>query len=88
MSAGSKFIKIAFAAVCALAGLMPITASAITAEVAKKCNVLLAKEFPPRVPGNPAAGSTKGTAQTERAYFKKCVANGGNMDGDAAKSQK
>ena len=55
-------------------------ANAITVEVAKKCNALLAKEFPPRQPGNPAAGSTKGNGPAERDYFKKCVDNGGNMD--------
>lgn len=88
MFAGSKFGKIASAALCSLAGLMPVTASAITAEVAKKCDALLAKEFPPREPGNPAAGSTKGTVYAQRDYFKKCVANGGNMDGDGAKGQK
>jgi hypothetical protein len=88
MPARSKSSKVAFAALCALAGLMPAAASAITVEVAKKCNVLLAKEFPPREPGNPAAGSTKGTAQSQREYFSKCVANGGKMDGDGAKGQK
>ena len=86
MLVGSNFRK--FAALCSLIGLMPIAASAITVEVAKKCNVLLAKEFPPREPGNPAAGRTKGTAQSQRDYFNKCVANGGNMDGDSAKGQK
>jgi len=88
MSAGPKFGKIAFAALCSLVAVIPIPATAISVEVAKKCNVLVAKEFPPREPGNPAAGSAKGTAQTQRDYFSKCVANGGNMDGDSAKSQK
>jgi hypothetical protein len=88
MLVGSYFRKIAFVTLCSLVGLMPIAASAITAEVAKKCNVLLGKEFPPRVPGNPAAGSTKGTAQSQRDYFNKCVANGGNMDSDGVKGQK
>jgi hypothetical protein len=55
-------------------------ASAVTAEVAKKCNDLPAKAFPPRVVGNPAAGSAKGSAQDQRAYFNKCVANGGKME--------
>ena len=68
--------------------LAPFQASAITVEVAKKCNLLLAKEFPPREPGNPAAGSAKGTAQSARAYFNKCVANSGNMDGEEKKGQK
>ena len=66
----------------------PFQASAITVELAKKCNVLLAKEFPPREAGNPAAGSAKGTAQSARAYFNKCVANAGNMDTAEPKSQK
>jgi hypothetical protein len=88
MFVGSKFSKMTFVVLCSLVGLLPITASAITVEVAKKCNVLLAKEFPPRERGNPAAGSTKGTAQSQRDYFNRCVANGGNMDGDDAKSQK
>jgi hypothetical protein len=35
-------------------------ASAVTAEVAKKCSALTAKAFPPRVIGNPAAGSAVG----------------------------
>jgi hypothetical protein len=64
------------------------SASAVTVEVAKKCDILTAKAFPPRVAGNPAAGSAKGTAKSERAYFKKCVANGGNMDDSARKGTK
>jgi hypothetical protein len=88
MFVDSKFSGMTFVILCSLVGLMPTAASAITAEVAKKCNVLLAKEFPPREPGNPAAGSTKGTAQSQRDYFNKCVANGGNMDGDDGKSRK
>jgi hypothetical protein len=63
-------------------------ASAITVEVAKKCNALTAKAFPPRVVGNPAAGIAKGTAQSERDYFSRCVANGGNMDDDFRKGAK
>lgn len=66
-------------------GSLPHRASAITADVARKCNSLLAKEFPPREPGNPAAGSTKGSSKDQRAYFSKCVANGGKMDEGAAK---
>src|ERR1700750_420471 len=71
------------ATVCLLASviLLPTEAKAVSVEVAKKCNALLAKEFPPRQPGNPAAGSTKGGGgPAERDYFKKCVDNGGNVD--------
>jgi hypothetical protein len=60
-------------------GLLTNPAAAITVEVAKKCNLLVAKAFPPVQPGNPAAGS-KGTSPDAQAYFRKCVANGGSMD--------
>jgi hypothetical protein len=80
MRPGWEFKGILFALLTIAATLLPNSASAITAEVAKKCNVLLEKEFPPREPGNPAAGSSKGSAQDQRNYFKKCVDNGGNMD--------
>jgi hypothetical protein len=59
------------------------SASAITVDVAKKCEDLSAKAFPPREIGNPAAGLAKGTAQSKREYFNKCIANGGKMDSDA-----
>jgi hypothetical protein len=66
--------------------LVPAAAVAITAEVAKKCDALVAREFPLREPGNPAAGSAKGTAQSERDFFNQCVANGGEMNGAADKN--
>jgi hypothetical protein len=50
---------------------------ATTAEVAKKCQALTNAKFPPRVPGNPAAGSAKGSGLEQQDYFKACVANGG-----------
>jgi hypothetical protein len=37
--------------------------SAVTVEVAKTCQILTEKAFPPRQIGNPAAGSAKGTAK-------------------------
>ncbi len=55
-------------------------ASGISADIAKKCQALAAAAYPPRVPGNPAAGSAKGTGESKRNYFNKCVANGGNAD--------
>ena len=64
--------------VCIAVGCMNDGASAVTAEVANKCDALTAKAFPPRVPGNPAAGLAKGTVQSQRDYFNKCVANGGH----------
>jgi hypothetical protein len=56
-------------------------ASAVTAEVARKCDILTAKAFPPRVPGNPAAGLVHGTGREASEYFRKCVDNAGNVDG-------
>jgi len=65
---------------------VPITdsAEAVSVSVAKKCDTLTAKAFPPNVIGNPAAGSARGTGADERAYYKKCVANHGKMP-DSAK---
>jgi len=61
--------------------LMPTSAPAITVEVAKKCNALVNKQFPPRQIGNPASGSAKGTGKAQRDFFNKCVADGGKVDG-------
>jgi hypothetical protein len=62
-----------------LSEVLPTGALAITVEVARKCSALTDKAFPLRVPGNPAAGRAHGTGQDLRAYFNKCVANGGKM---------
>ena len=88
MFAHVKFESALFGLVCIAVGCMNGRASAVTAEVARKCAALTAKAYPPRVPGNPAAGSAKGTGQSERDYFHKCVANGGNMDDAADKNPK
>ena len=74
--------------VCIAVLLMPQSATAVPAEVAKKCSALMAKKFPPRIIGNPAAGSTKGTPEGEREYFNKCVQNGGNMGSDDTPNNK
>ena len=55
------------------------SASAVTVEVAKKCDILIEKAYPLRVPGNPAAGHQHGTTREIQDYFNKCVANDGNM---------
>jgi hypothetical protein len=69
------FVGLAFIAIV----LMTDGAGAVSVEVAKKCDALTAKAFPPRVIGNPAAGSAKGTGADQQAYYNKCVANGGKM---------
>jgi hypothetical protein len=55
-------------------------ASGIITELAKTCDALTAKAFPPRQIGNPAAGSAKGNSKAQREYYKKCATNGGKVD--------
>jgi len=66
----------------------PNRASAVTVEVARKCQALMARAYPPREPGNPAAGSEKGSGRAAQGYFNKCVANGGKMDDDTSNPPK
>jgi hypothetical protein len=56
------------------------TSTASPAELARKCDALTAKAFPPIEPGNPAAGSTKGSGSEAQAYFRKCITNDGRVD--------
>ena len=58
------------------------TASALTAELAKKCREMMVKAHPPQV-----AGSSNGSAQQERSYFQTCVARAGKMDGEAGPTE-
>jgi hypothetical protein len=79
----------AFAAlICIAFGLTAGRAAAVTVEVARKCKALTDKAYPPREPGNPAAGSAKGTGRVAQDYFDKCVANSGKMDDTAPKQAK
>jgi hypothetical protein len=79
MSANVKAWSTLVALLCVAVGPMTNKASAVTVEVAKKCDALTDKAFPPRVPGNPAAGSAKGSGADQQAYYKKCVAKGGKV---------
>lgn len=65
----------------------PSPGRGVTAEVARKCSALVAKQFPLREPGNPAAGSAKGTGRDQQAFFNKCVANGGKVEDSSAKQE-
>jgi hypothetical protein len=56
------------------------TSTSSPAELARKCDALTAKAFPPIEPGNPAAGSTKGSGLEAQSYFRKCIANDGRVD--------
>jgi len=87
MFAKTKFVPGFAGLICIAVASTTTNASAVTAEVARKCSALTAKAFPPRQIGNPAAGSAKGTGADQRNYFRKCVANGGHM-GHAAKRSK
>ncbi|MGY4234710.1 hypothetical protein ACVIIW_003657 [Bradyrhizobium sp. USDA 4449] len=80
MLATWKFCKIVVALMSLAGASAPERASAITAELAKTCRALTTKQFPPREPANPAAGSAKGSGLDQTAYFNKCVANNGKMD--------
>jgi hypothetical protein len=78
-----KFRSVLAASIGIAVGSMASNASAVTVEVAKKCEALMAQAFPPLVPGNPAAGSAKGTGADAQKYYAKCVANGGNTGDNA-----
>ena len=58
-----------------LASAIASPASALTADVAKKCRELMVKAYPPL-----PAGSIKGSSEAEREYFRACVAQAGKMD--------
>ena len=82
-----SFRSALLALICiALGSSISYPAGAVTVEVARKCKVLTDKAYPPREPGNPAAGSAKGTGLAAQGFFDKCVANGGKVD-DTAPAQ-
>ena len=82
MRAKPRFLPSFAALICIALASTTYGAGAVTAETAKKCSTLTAKAFPPRVIGNPAAGSAKGNGTAEQAYFRKCLANGGEVGDD------
>jgi len=50
-------------------------ASAITAELAKKCREMALKEHPPV-----RAGSKSGAAKAQQEYYKSCISKNGKME--------
>ena len=60
------------------------SALAASADAAKKCAAEMVSAFPPREPGNPAAGSVNGTTAEQRSFYDKCIANAGNAEVAAA----
>jgi hypothetical protein len=87
MAAKLKFLSALVALIWIGLVTMTNAASAVTVEVARKCAAVTAKAYPPRVIGNPAAGSANGTGPAERSYYQKCVANGGNVDKPESKEK-
>jgi hypothetical protein len=87
MAANLKFLTALAALTWIGLGPMATNASAETVEVARKCDALTAKAYPPQVIGNPAAGSAYGTGLTEQAYYQKCVAKGGHIGAPAPKKK-
>jgi hypothetical protein len=79
MIATRKMSPLIGALICVTLG-STTSASALTAEVAKKCSALTAKAFPQSETGNPAARSGGGTGLSQQSYFRKCVSNGANDD--------
>ena len=86
MLTGLRFGGAFLTLICMALGLTSNRAAAVTVEVARTCKSLTDKAFPPREPGNPAAGSVKGGGRVAQDYFNKCVANGGKVD-DATPTQ-
>ena len=78
-----KSVSLGIALICIAVGSMTTSASAITAELARKCSALMAKAYPPRELGNPAAGSAKGNGLAAQTYYQKCLANNGKVDDSA-----
>jgi hypothetical protein len=78
-----KSVSVSVALICIAVGSTTSVASAVTVDLARKCSALMAKAYPPREPGNPAAGSTKGNGLEAQTYYRKCLANNGKVDDTA-----
>jgi hypothetical protein len=78
-----KSVSVSVALISIAVGSTTSGVSAVTVELARKCSALMAKAYPPRQAGNPAAGSAKGNGTEARAYYQKCVANNGKVDDNA-----
>jgi hypothetical protein len=78
-----KSVSVGIALICFSVGATTSSASAMTVELAKKCSALMAKAYPPREPGNPAAGSAKGKGGAAQTYYQKCLANNGKVEDNA-----
>lgn len=69
------------AAVEAAPALIVTPASAISADLAKKCRAMAIKAHPPQL-----AGTKKGSAQAERTFYKQCITNDGAPPNDGTQN--
>ena len=83
MFSNVRSVSVGVALIYFAVGGMTSSASAVTLELAKKCSALMAKAYPPREPGNPAAGSAKGNGGAAQTYYQKCLTSNGKVDDDA-----
>jgi hypothetical protein len=79
----TRLVSLGAVVACIAVGSTTSGASAVTAELARKCSGLMAKAYPPREVGNPAAGSATGNGKEAQAYYQKCLTNNGKVDDNA-----
>ena len=87
MIATRKLFPLFGAVICLALGSMT-SASALTAEVAKKCSALSAKAFPQSEAGNPAARGGGSSGISQQSYFQKCVSDEGKEDDATPEGEK
>jgi hypothetical protein len=63
-------------------------ASAISADVAKRCTAVTAQTFPQHETGNPASRSGEVNGLSQHRYFQKCVSNRENEDDTTPQGEK
>ncbi len=71
----TRWIRCSLVLALMAAAAAPQPASALSADLAKKCRELAIKSHPTTL-----AGSAKGSAQAQRDFYQDCVKKGGNVD--------
>jgi hypothetical protein len=61
------------------------SATAVPADLARKCSARANRAYPLSASHNPASGRKHGSSQAVRDYFNRCVASGGKMNGHGSK---
>jgi hypothetical protein len=70
---GKAILRIIFSGLI-LTPLLSTPASAISAELAKKCRAMAFKTYPPKL-----SGSKSGNSKEATGYYRNCLANNGTM---------